>query len=69
MQKYVTLRQHGRSLGMTVPVDFARACGLRVGDAALWEIEGDNVTLRFFKVKVERTPALAPEQEEAVDAA
>ena len=54
---------------MTVPVDFARACGLRVGDAALWEIEGDNVTLRFFKVKVERTPALAPEQEEAVDAA
>jgi len=50
---------------MTVPVDFARACGLRVGDSALWEIAGDTVTLRFFKVKVERIPALEKQGQEA----
>jgi len=71
MQKYVKLRILGKiSLGMTVPREFAKTYGLQVGDSALWEIDGDSVRLRFFKVKVEQIPALEAQGEEGtVDAA
>ena len=65
MKKNSTLRRHGRSLGMTVPVEFVRALGLEPGDSASWDTEGDVATLRFFKVTRQRTPALEAQSEEA----
>jgi hypothetical protein len=68
MQKYISLRILGyRSLGMTVPIEFARSRGLGPGDHVLWEEEGDSVRLRFFKVTKVRTPA--PIEQEAPEAA
>jgi antitoxin component of MazEF toxin-antitoxin module len=68
MVKNITLRQHGRSIGMTVPVEFCHALGLAPGDSVTWETDGDVATLRFFKVTKQRVPALE-KQEEAVAAA
>jgi hypothetical protein len=69
MQTFMKLRQHGHaSLGFTVPVKLARAWDLRIGDAVLWEAEGDLVTLKFFKLP--RATASEPQGEGAtVDAA
>lgn len=68
MQTYMKLRLHGSSsLGMTVPSKLARAWDLRVGDSVLWEVEGDAVTLKFFKLP--RATASEQQQEAAVDAA
>lgn len=52
---------------MTVPSKLARAWDLRVGDSVLWEVEGDAVTLKFFKLP--RATASEQQQEAAVDAA
>ena len=71
MQRNLALRKTGLlSLSITVPADFIRARGLQAGDAVHWEVEGDVVTLQFFRVTttVHKTPALA-QQQEAVDAA
>jgi antitoxin component of MazEF toxin-antitoxin module len=68
MKKNSTLRRHGRSLGMTVPVEFVRALGLEPGDSASWDTEGDVATLRFFKVTKTRIPA-SESHEASVDAA
>jgi hypothetical protein len=65
MKRNSTLRQHGRSIGLTVPVEFCRALGLCPGDSVSWDTEGDVATLRFFKVTKQRTPALEAQSEEA----
>ena len=67
MQMYRTLRQQGNSVGFTVPSKLARAWDLRIGDAVLWEVEGDLVTLRFFKLP--RTPAVQEEEATAPNGA
>jgi bifunctional DNA-binding transcriptional regulator/antitoxin component of YhaV-PrlF toxin-antitoxin module len=58
MRKYITLRANNDSVKLSVPYKFRDALGLKPGDTVLWESEGDKVTLKFYKVKVERTPAL-----------
>jgi hypothetical protein len=64
MTKNIMLRRNGRSLGMTVPMEFVRALGLQPGDLASWESDGDVATLKFFKVTEHRTPASEAQGEE-----
>ena len=69
MQTYMKLRQQGNSVGFTVPSKLARAWDLRIGDAVLWEIADDIVTLKFSRLsRQEPTGANAPVgQEVSVD--
>ena len=64
MTRYITLRKVGGSLHMSVPAEFVRACGLSPGDSVRWNATDDMAMLKFFKVTVNRTPALEKQGEE-----
>jgi hypothetical protein len=49
---------------MSVPAEFVRACGLSPGDSVRWNATDDMAMLKFFKVTVNRTPALEKQGEE-----
>ena len=65
MKKQVALRKvkNGPWLEMAVPYEFVRLFDLRVKDLALWELEGNKITLSFFAAPVSKVPEV---REEAV---
>jgi bifunctional DNA-binding transcriptional regulator/antitoxin component of YhaV-PrlF toxin-antitoxin module len=62
MQKHIKIqtkvRANNNSVSTSIPYEFRNAFGLKPGDSVEWESDGDKVTLKFYKVTVERTIAL-----------
>ena len=56
------------AIGMTIPVDVLRALSLEPGDYVVWDIEGDEAKVQFFRTIISEVPAERNETAEAASA-
>lgn len=60
------------AVGMTIPVDVLRAYRLKPGDYVVWDIDGDEAKVQFFRTTISEVPAervsdTAPEEATAAE--